>query len=54
MSIGGKKMNLNLHFAFDMGFPGGSSDKEPICQCRRLKRHEFDPWVRKIPWKRKW
>ena len=23
-------------------------------QCRRCKRHGFDPWVRKIPWKRKW
>ena len=24
------------------------------CQCRRCKRHRFDPWVRKIPWRRKW
>ena len=23
-------------------------------QCRRLKRYGFDPWVRKIPWRRKW
>ena len=22
-----------------MGFPGGTSDKEPTCQCRRHKRH---------------
>ena len=36
------------------GFPGGTSGKEPTYQFRRLKRHEFDPWVRKIPWKRKW
>ena len=28
--------------------------KEPICQCRRHKRLEFDPWVGKIPWKRAW
>ena len=28
--------------------------KEPACQCRRLKRHQFDPWVGKISWKRKW
>ena len=34
------------------GFPGGTSDKEPTCQCRRPKRLGFDPWVRKIPWKR--
>ena len=25
------------------------SGKEPACQCRRCKRHEFDPWVGKIP-----
>ena len=27
------------------------SGKEPLCQCRRCR---FDPWVRKIPWKRRW
>ena len=35
-------------------FSSGSAvknGKESICQCRR---HEFDPWVRKIPWRRKW
>ena len=37
-----------------MGFPGGSSGKEPACQCRRCKRHGLDPWVRKIPWRRAW
>ena len=25
--------------------------KESTCQCRR---HRFDPWVGKIPWRRKW
>ena len=33
-------------------FPGGSAGKEPACQCRRAKRCRFDPWVRKIPWRR--
>ena len=33
-------------------FPGGASGKEPTCQCRRCKRHRFDPWVGKIPWRR--
>ena len=37
-----------------LGFPGGTSGKEPICQCRRLKRRGFDPWVGKIPWRRAW
>ena len=23
-------------------------------QCRRHKRHRFDPWVGKIPWRRIW
>jgi len=37
-----------------MGFPGGINGKEPICQCRRHKRCGFNPWVGKIPWRRKW
>ena len=28
--------------------------KELACQCRRHKRRGFDPWVRKIPWRRAW
>ena len=35
-----------------MGFPGGASDKESSCQCRRYKRCGFHPWVGKIPWRR--
>ena len=34
-----------------LAFPGGSDGKEFACQCRR---HGFDPWVRKIPRRRKW
>ena len=26
-----------------LGFPGGTSGKEPTCQCRRHKRHRFNP-----------
>ena len=33
------------------GFPGGTS-KESAYQNRRHKRHRFDPWVWKIPWRR--
>ena len=36
------------------GFPGGASDKELTCQCRRHQRHGFDPWMGRIPWRRKW
>ena len=28
--------------------------KESACQCRRHGKCEFDPWVRKIPWRREW
>ena len=34
-----------------MGLPWWLSGKEPACQCRK---HGFDPWVWKIPWRRKW
>ena len=41
--------------AMTEGFPGSSvvkkKKKKSSCQ---YKRHRFDPWVRKIPWKRKW
>ena len=33
------------------GFPGGSEVKASACQCWRPG---FDPWVGKIPWRRKW
>ena len=36
------------------GFPGGTSGKESACQCRRLKRLGFDPWVGEISWRRAW
>ena len=37
-----------------LGFPGGASGKEPTCQCRRHERCGFEPWIRKIPWRRAW
>ena len=30
-----------------------TSGKEPACQCRRHKRHQFNPCVGKIPWSKK-
>ena len=32
-------------------FSAGASGKESICQYRRHKRHWFDLWVGKIPWR---
>jgi len=37
---------------YEPGFLGSSSGKEPTC--RRHKRHRFNPWVGKIPWRRAW
>ena len=40
-----------------MSHPGGVSGIEPTCQCRRPKKHRFNPWIfpmRKIPWRRAW
>ena len=34
-----------------MGIPWWLSGKESACQYRRC---EFNPWVRKIPWRKKW
>ena len=30
------------------GSPGGTSGKEPTCQCRKCWRQGFNPWVGKI------
>ena len=38
----------------DLDFPGGTVVKNPPINNRRWKRHEFDPWFAKIPWRRKW
>ena len=35
----------------ERGLPWLFSGKEPACQCRRCG---FNPWVGKIPWRRKW
>ena len=46
-----------LHFLnkfSSFGFLGSSVVKEFTCPCRRLRRLGFDPWVGKIPWRRKW
>ena len=42
-------MQINVSYFRDC-----SVVKESTCQCRRFKRLHFDPWVGKIPWRRKW
>ena len=34
--------------------PRWCGGEESACQCRRCKIYGFDPWVEKIPWRRKW
>ena len=36
------------------GLPRWLCGEDFNCQCRRRGRHRFRPWVRKIPWRRKW
>ena len=44
----------NKSLGIASGLPGWHSSKESTCQCKRCKRHRFDPWVRKIPSSSKW
>ena len=46
-------MNLSKLWETD-SFPSGASGKESACQCGRCQRPGLDPWVGKIPWRRKW
>ena len=43
----------NSYYHSPLGLPRWLSGKEPICQCRRRRWYGFDPWDRKIPWRRK-
>ena len=44
----------SLPHSHPLGFLGGAFGKESTCQCRRQKRWRFDPWIGKIPCRRKW
>ena len=50
----GSQSRTPLKSVAHTGFLGGTCGKEPTFQCRRPKRQGFNPWVRKIPWSRKW
>ena len=41
-------------FSGGSGLPQWRGGKEPACLRRRHKRHEVDPWVGKMPWRRAW
>ena len=42
-----------FHHKYTWWLPRRQSGEEPACQCRRRKRHRFNPWVEKRPWRRK-
>ena len=44
---------LYLSHRLCLGLPQRLSNKNPPAN-RRRRRHRFNPWVRKIPWRRKW
>ena len=52
-TLGGACTLLYLKQVNNRGFPGVASGKEPTSQCRRRKRCGSDPWIRRIPWRRK-
>ena len=55
LNVGNTTMEPNLRSGEgSRGFPGGTSGKEPACQCKRHKRCGFNPWVGKISWRYKW
>ena len=49
-----QSIGLRAHSTSTWSFPFGSSGDEPSCPCRRRKRHRFDLWIRKIPWRTAW
>ena len=56
-SAWGSQKSVMTIYTYTLGLPRGLSDKGSACQCRRYRgcrRCEFDPWIRKIPWRRKW
>ena len=47
-------LRINKYLIMGWGFPGGSDSKESTCNYLQCGRPSFDPWVRKIPWRREY
>ena len=52
MGMKSRKAEIYVYTRASPGFPGGSDGKESTCNVGKPAR--FDPWVRKIPWRREW
>ena len=53
-SFRGRYCNLIGDLSFFRSFPSGTVVKRPPAMQETSRRHRFDPWVEKIPWRRKW
>ena len=53
LSLSGYKKGTFIYHSFNkyLGLSGGSDSKESACNAGRPR---FNPWVGKIPWRRKW
>ena len=43
-----------MHSRQHQGFPSGAGIKNLPANAGDVRRHEFNPWVAKIPWRKKW
>ena len=50
LSVTGSVVSIQPQYLAPVVFPGGTSGKEPTCQCRRCKR----PGSGRFPWRRAW
>ena len=47
-------LTVDLCMRAKESFPGGTSGRELAFDTGDIMKHGFDPWVRKIPWRRAW
>ena len=56
--LGKMERLLTLSFCLKLSsftyLPWWLDGKKSTCQCRKCKKWGFDPWVGKMPWRRKW
>ena len=50
----GHEWETKLNWSYETNLPASRFTKESICQWRRCWRCRLNPWIRKIPWRRKW
>ena len=53
LNVYAPNIQIYMLIPYPNGLPRWYSDKESTCQCRTLRRYEFDAWVEKMPWRKK-